>query len=111
MIQIVLIIIGMYVIKKSRKHVFTNPVRINPFKAVFSVLIYAWKHKYPVNRSAFTYWESDIPSHIDLGKHKFGGPFTNEQVEDVKTLLQLLIFIISLFGFQLSVDGYSLSQK
>ena len=110
MIQIILIIIGMYVTKKSRKYVFINPVRINPFKVVFSVLIYAWKHKYPVNRSAFTYWESDVPSRIDLGKHKFGGPFTNEQVEDVKTLLQLLIFIISLFGFQLSGDGYSLSQ-
>ena len=98
-IQIILIIIGMYAMKKSRKHVFINPVRINPFKVVFTVLIYAWKHKYPVNRSAFTYWESDIPSRIDLGEHKFGGPFTNEQVEDVKTLLQLLIFIISLFGF------------
>ena len=34
----------------------------------------------------------------------------NEQVEDVKTLLQLLLLIISLFGFQLSGDGYSLSQ-
>ena len=47
---------------------------------------------------------------IDLGKHKYGGPFTNEQVEDIKTLLQLLLLIISLFGFQLSGDGYSLSE-
>ena len=45
-----------------------------------------------------------------MGKIKYGGPFTNEQVEDVKTLLQLLLLIISLFGFQLSGDGYSLSQ-
>ena len=42
--------------------------------------------------SAFTYWENDIPSRIGLYKHKYGGPFTNEEVEDV---LRLLIFIIS----------------
>ena len=94
----------------SKKHIYTNPVRINPFKLVFNVVKYSWDHKYPVNHSAFTYWEKDIPSRIDLGKHKYGGPFTNEQVEDIKTLLQLLLLIISLFGFQLSGDGYSLSE-
>ena len=87
-----------------------NPVRINPFKIVLDVVKYSWDHKYPVNRSAFTYWENDIPSRIDLGKRKYGGPFTNEQVEDIKTILQLLLLIISLFGFQLSGDGYSLGQ-
>ena len=59
---------------------------------------------------SLTAWENDIPSRIDLSKHKYGGPFTNEQVEDVKTLLQLLILILSLLGFQLSGDGFSLSQ-
>ena len=45
-----------------------------------------------------------------MSKHKYGGPFTNEQVEDIKTLFQLLLLILSLFGFQLAGDGYSLSQ-
>ena len=67
----------------------------NPFKLMINVIKFAWKHKYPVNRSAFTYWENDIPSHIDLSKHKYGGPFTNEQVEDLKTFLQLLLLIMS----------------
>ena len=108
-IQSILIILGLCIIRKS-KNVYINPVQGSPFKLIINVIKFAWKHKYPVNRSAFTYWENDIPSRIDLGKHKYGGPFTNEQVEDVKTLLQLLILILSLFGFQLSGDGYSLSQ-
>ena len=108
-IQSILIILGLYIIRKS-KNVYINPVQSSPFKLIVNVIKFTWKHKYPVNRSAFTYWENDIPSRINLGKHKYGGPFTNEQVEDVKTLLQLLLLIISLFGFQLSGDGYSLSQ-
>ena len=35
-----------------------------------------------------------IPSRIDLGKHKYGGPFTTEQVEDVKTFLHLILVIV-----------------
>ena len=40
------------------------------------------------------YWENHTPSHIDLRKHKYGGPFTYEQVEDVKTLFRLLLLIL-----------------
>ena len=109
-IQITLIILGLFFMRISKKHIYTNPVRSNPFKLIFNVIKYSWKHKYPVSRSAFTYWENDIPSRINFGKSKYGGPFTNEQVEDVKTLLQLLLLIISLFGFQLSGDGNSLSE-
>ena len=108
-IQCILFILGLCIIRKS-KNVFINPIQNSPFKLIVNVIKFAWKHKYPVNRSAFTYWENDIPSRINLGKNKYGGPYTNEQVEDVKTLLQLLLLIISLFGFQLSGDGYSLSQ-
>ncbi len=48
------------------------------------------KHKAPLDRSALTYWEEDIPSRTDLGKSRYGGPFTTEQVEDVRTILRLL---------------------
>ena len=64
--------------------------RNNPLKLVWQVLKFASKHKYPVYRSALTYWEDDIPSRINLGKDKYGGPFTNEQVEDVKTFLRMI---------------------
>ena len=65
-------------------------------KNIYQVLKFAAKHKAPINRSALTYWEEDIPSRIDLGKSKYGGPFTTEQVEDVKTVLRLIVFALPL---------------
>ena len=73
-----------------------EPITQNPFKLVYSVIKYAIKNKHPRCRSAFTYCEDELPSRLDLGKHKYGGPFTTEQVEDVKTFLQLVMFV--LFG-------------
>ena len=65
------------------------PVNTNPFKLIFQVLRYALKNKYPRLRSAFTYWDDKPYSRIDLGKTKYGGPFTTEQVEDVKTFFRV----------------------
>ena len=66
----------------------------NPYSLVCKVLNYARKHKSPVCRSALTYHENELPSRIDLGKGKYGGPFTTEQVEDVKTFLRLLGLVV-----------------
>ena len=89
----------------------TTPVNTsNPIKLIVRVLCYARKHKYPENRSALTYWEEEAPSRLDLGKEKYGGPFTEEQVEDVKTILRLipLVFVCTLAtGFyQVYVEGF-----
>ncbi len=64
---------------------------------VYKVVAYALKNKQPRLRSAFTYWEVNIPCHFDLGKMKYGGPFTTEQVEDVKTLFRVfsIVFIMA----------------
>ena len=72
------------------KWLIVEPVTSNPFKLIYQVLRYAMKNKYPRLRSAFTYWEDKPYSRIDLGKTKYGGPFTTEQVEDVKTFFRLL---------------------
>ena len=72
-----------------------EPAAQNPFKLVYKVIKYAIKTKHPRYRSAFTYCEDDLPSRIDFGKTKYGGPFTTEQVEDVKTFLRLLPLIIT----------------
>ena len=72
-----------------------EPVTINPLKLIYQVLKYAVKNKYPRLRSAFTYWEDKPYSRIDLGKNKYGGPFTIVQVEDVKTFFRIL----AVFGF------------
>ena len=90
----------------------TTPVNtVNPVKLIVRVLCYARKHKYPENRSALTYWEEEAPSRLDLGKDKYGGPFTEEEVEDVKTVLRLLplVFIFGLSGglYGLYTEGMS----
>ncbi len=66
-------------------------------KTIYQVLKFAWKHKSPLNRSTLTYWEEDIPSRMDLGKLRYGGPFTTEEVEDVKTFFKILIIYFPMF--------------
>ena len=83
----------------------TTPQFFNPIKHIFQVLNYARKNKYPRNRSALTYWENSVPSRLDLGKDKYGGPFTIEQVEDVKTVSRLLPVLISVIGFGFCANG------
>ena len=74
-----------------------EPGSQNPLKNVLQVLKYTAKHKYPVRRSAFTYGE--VPSRIDFAKQQYGGRFTTEQVEDVKTFLRIVLVLFALFGF------------
>ena len=76
-----------------------EPVSCNPLKLIFQVLLYAAKNKYPRLRSAFTYWDDKEYSRLDLAKKRYGGPFTTEQVEDVKTFFRMLsiIIVVSLF--------------
>ena len=81
-----------------RHYLDTTPVLSNPIKLVFKVLNYARKNKYPRNRSALTYWEESAPSRLDLGKDKYGGPFTEEEVEDVKTVLRFCPLLVCLFA-------------
>ena len=76
----------------------TTPHISNPIKLIFKVLNYARKTKYPKNRSALTYYLNEAPSRIDLGKDKYGGPFEEEQVEDVKTVLRLLPLLVGIIG-------------
>ena len=84
----------------SPKWLIIEPKSPQSLKTIYQVLKFAAKHKAPLNRSAFTYWEKDIPSRIDLGKSKYGGPFTTEQVENVKTTLRLLVIISTFFSLQ-----------
>ena len=77
------------------KVLIKEPVTQNPFKTVYGVIKYALKHKSPRLRSAFTYTgEEDLPSRIGFGKSKYGGPFTTEQVEDVKTLFRVVVVVV-----------------
>lgn len=81
-----------------------EPVGINPVSLIFRVLKYAARHKFPVQRSAFTFCENELPGRLDNGKTKYGGPFTTEQVEDVKTFWRILVIIFIIASFNLSVS-------
>ena len=83
----------------GHKWLETDHTTGNAIKLIFQVLNYARKNKCPRRRSAFTYLDEEQPSRLDFGKSKFGGPFTEEEVEDVKTVFRVLpIVIISVFG-------------
>ena len=75
----------------------------NPYKLVYRVIKFAKPHTNPIRLSAFTYCEDELPSRLDLGKEKYGGPFTTEQVEDVKAFLGILRVLLTL-GIIMMVD-------
>ena len=99
------------------KWLIIEPNTPQSFTIIFNVIRFAKKHKAPVQRSALTYWEEDIPSRIDLGKSKYGGPFTIEQVEDVKTILRMAaisipvpIILSSFYLYQYDFEYYNLES-
>ena len=71
-----------------------EPVSQNPFKLIYKVSKFAIKTKHLKRQSAFTYCEDEPIYRINYGKSKYGGPFTTEQVEDVKTFYRVLPMII-----------------
>lgn len=88
-----------------------EPESRNPLKTILSVMKYAATHKQPTMRSALTYWEEDIPSRINLGKSKYGGPFTTEQVEDVKTFWRILAVVVSICLTQIPSGAIIISME
>ena len=85
------------IIGHRKKYWFlVEPASRNPYKLVYRVIQFAIKHNNPIQRSAFTYCEDELPSRIDLGKAKYGEPFTTEQVENVKAFLGILSILLTL---------------
>ena len=80
----------------KRQWFYSEPGQENPYRTVFKVINFARKHKYPLQRSAFTYSDHNIPSRIDFAKERYGGPFSVEQVENVKTFLRILLMLLTL---------------
>ncbi len=75
------------------KYLIMEPVTHNPLKLLRNVLLYALKTKYPRQRSAFTYWSDRPYSRLDLAKTLYGGPFSTEEVENVKTFFRVLVLV------------------
>uniref|UniRef100_A0A1X7SRJ1 Uncharacterized protein n=1 Tax=Amphimedon queenslandica TaxID=400682 RepID=A0A1X7SRJ1_AMPQE len=80
------------------KHRFEHIPIPNPYKIVFKVLKFSLKtsgtrRQY---RSAFTYWGEE-PSRMDLAKERYGGCFSHEEVENVKTFLRIALVLATVF--------------
>ena len=84
-------------LEKYKRHWFLiEPGSANPYKLVYKVLRFAKNHTNPIRRSAFTYCEDELPSRLDLGKEKYGGPFTTEQVENVKAFIGIVRVLLTI---------------
>jgi len=66
----------------------------NPMRTIFEVLKFAYGNKYPPLRSAHYYWNQKCPSRIDVAMSKFGGPFTTDEVESVKSFFRIMMVLI-----------------
>ena len=97
LLVILLLIVTLCLAKHRRNWFLIEPGTINPYRLVYRVTKFAHQHKTPLRRSAFTYCEDEIPTGLDLGKEKYGGPFSTEQVEDVKVFYGILKVLL-IFG-------------
>ena len=69
--SIAVVLIGsLYITYCNQKWFFMDYRIINPYKLVYKVTKFARQHMVPVNRSAFTYCEDEVPSGLDLSKTK-----------------------------------------
>ena len=91
-LMVILLVLSFY----KSSWFYSEPRQRNPYRTVLKILNYVRRHKYPLGRSAFTYGDNTIPSRFDFAKERFGGPFTTEQVEDVKTLFRILLILLVL---------------
>ena len=79
----ILLNLFLIILCRKRRWFHTEPGQHNPYKEVIKVLNFVRKHKYPLQRSAFTYCDDERPLRLDFAKERFGGPFSTEQVENV----------------------------
>ena len=96
LVYLVVLIFLLIFICYNHSWFYSEPGQNNPYKMVYKVLNFAQKHKHPLRRSAFTYCDDEIPHRIDFGKERYGGPFTTEQVENVKTFLRIVLVLVTL---------------
>ena len=95
-LSIVLSSVLLFIVYKKKSTWFNfEKCTQNPYMLVSKVVYFALNHKRPIRRSAFTFCENERPSRLDFGKQRYGGPFTTEQVEDVKVMLNMFKIIIT----------------
>ena len=93
----ILIVLGtLYLSFRKRNWFFIITKYKNPYSLVYSVTRFSFQKHTPLQKSTLTYCSEDITSKLDLAKEKYRGPYTSEQVEDVKAFYGVLKVIFSL---------------
>ena len=92
---VLLKILSMGILQWKKKCFFLEKAGLNPYKLVYKVTKFAYHHKFPLRRSAFTFNAEESPSRMDTAKLKFGGPFTTKEVEDVIAFWGILKVLLS----------------
>ena len=97
----VILIVSLITSSRHPQWFLMDTAKFNPYRLVYKVTKFARRHKVPIRRSAFTYCEDEVPQGLDLGKNKYGGPFTTEEVEDVKVFYGILkvLFVLAFTQF------------
>ena len=71
----------------------------NPVRRVRQISAFILKHSRPVGRRrAYTYTYDTPPSRSDFAKQSYGGPFEDDEVEDVTAFWRIVVFLLSV-GF------------
>ena len=99
-----------FFLHQAKNKMYIAKMGLNPFKQMWKVLKFAYEHKYPLKPTAFIFCEDTTASRIDYGKIQYGGPFSTEEVEDVKTFLRLLLLLLTLFGYHVAGDGFAIAH-
>ena len=95
--------------KNQRQWFVMESIGGNPYRLMYNVIYFAIRHKKPIRRSAFTYCEDEHLSRLDFGKRRYGGPYTTEQVENVKVALNMFKVLLSL-GPIFLLEGAAISS-
>ena len=94
----------------KRHIVIEPPPTVNPAKQIYNIFKYAIKYKRPLQRSAFTYGEAP-PGMLDRAKERYGGPFTTDQVEDVRSFKNILLILLSLVGYHFNESTAGIAHE
>ncbi len=89
-----LIVILLSCIVFKRRLQLTDNKRKNPLKLIKGTLSFAKRRKSLTYRSALTYCDNESPSKMDFAKQQYGGPFTEEDVESVKSFFRLVPYLL-----------------
>ena len=94
------IVIGItFCVKQSNIHwdlVNTPPQTENPCKLIYQIIKFAVNHNNIMIRPRSDHCEELPSSRLELAKERYGGPFTTNQVEEVKSFCKSFVYYLPL---------------